>query len=127
MNAYILWVEDSTDWFGPAESELQDGAQELQIRIEIDRHKDGQTLGVVSRNIPVDVAMVDHNLANDDKGNLIINTLLESMGPIRIIYYSQNPGDLKIDEFKGMDSITCVHRRDAVYECIEYLSELSKK
>jgi len=131
LNFNILWFEDDRDVTNniiePVEEHLE--AQGYYLNV-VDILKDSTGLDEIIQNVnekklDVDLILMDHNLAGDDKGGKLIETIRRGELLTDIVFYSEHRGFR--DEIGVLDGIYTTDRDDLEPKIIAVADHILKK
>lgn len=122
----VLWLEDADGWYSAKMPYLKSMAAGVGFDLIFERYRGNENLLHLKNGEQFDIALVDHKLRDKPNGEIVtgeilLNLFLDWGIAHALIYYSENPSDMK--GFLGSENITCVPRSYVENTCMRCLDD----
>ncbi|MCG8095874.1 MAG: hypothetical protein JAZ17_20025 [Candidatus Thiodiazotropha endolucinida] len=130
LDYYVLWYEDSDEYYESAYEQLELWFDEMGFRLHIDRYKQSDKLDSEFVKEHYDLIIVDLNLNGPDNGDMVIRNFRDKKIYTDVIFYSAKGAGVvreAVVNAHGIDGVYCADKGSFNEDVIEVIETTIKK
>lgn len=108
----VLWFEDTPTWYEAILPDISDFLTENGFTLVPNRQESGSELEKIIEDDDYDLILIDYNLLDNEKGDILIQKIRDLKVYTDIVFYSQHGEKIVRDvaKEKGLDGVFCASR-----------------